>query len=92
MKVIILLVCLICILLLCHESVMFVGHSIPSVYAYCCEAGSVTGFETSIRSGPVPEATVLTVGEQPMIALYKFTKVIFNSYLITHSMPTQTAT
>ena len=35
----------------------------------------VAGFDATIRSSPVPEAKLITVGESPMIALYKVTKV-----------------
>ena len=45
------------------------------MYDYLCEASSVTGFEASIRSGPTPEAGVISVGENPMVALYKLSKV-----------------
>lgn len=62
-------------------SQLFIGHSTPSVYDYLCEASSVTGFESSIRSGPSPEARVLSVGEHPMIALYKLSKVTMHRVL-----------
>lgn len=33
------------------------------------------GFEAAIRSGPKPEAKLISVGENPIIALYKLSKV-----------------
>ncbi len=51
------------------------GHSTPTAFDHLCEASSVGGFETTLRSTPTPEAHLITVGESPMIALYKITKV-----------------
>ena len=40
----------------------------------------MAGFDATIRSAPVPEAKLITVGENPMIALYKITKVNINNF------------
>ncbi|XP_064392664.1 rab3 GTPase-activating protein non-catalytic subunit-like isoform X2 [Halichondria panicea] len=54
--------------------VVLLGHSTPTAFDHLCEASSVGGFETTLRSTPTPEAHLITVGESPMIALYKITK------------------
>ena len=51
------------------------AHTTPSSFDHLCEASNVAGFDATIRSAPVPEAKLITVGENPMIALYKITKV-----------------
>jgi len=54
---------------------VFVGPSTSSIYDYFCEASKVTGFESTIRSLPNAEAKIISVGQQPMIALYKLNRV-----------------
>ena len=54
------------------------GHSTASAYDYLCEASKVNGFESSIRSAPIPEAKLISVGQYPMVALYKINKVLLN--------------
>ena len=57
------------------------AHTTPSSFDHLCEASNVAGFDATIRSAPVPEAKLITVGENPMIALYKITKV-FQHYIV----------
>ena len=59
-----------------------VAHSTPSAFDHLCEASNVAGFDATIRSAPAPEARLIAVGEQPMIALYKITKVWLGCALI----------
>ncbi len=47
-----------------------------SSYDYFCEASKISGFESSIRSLPSAEAKIVSVGQQPMVALYKINKVL----------------
>ena len=56
-------------------SFSLLAHTTPSSFDHLCEASNVAGFDATIRSAPVPEAKLITVGENPMIALYKITKV-----------------
>ena len=58
---------------LCFSSSL--AHTTPTSFDHLCEASNVAGFDATIRSSPVPEAKLITVGEKPMIALYKITKV-----------------
>ena len=51
-----------------------------SAFDYLREASVLGGYDTVIRSGPSPEARLITVGEQPMVALYRITKVT-NKYV-----------
>lgn len=62
------------------------GHSTPSLYDYLCEASQVSGFEAAVRAGPLPEAKLISVGEHPIIALYKLTKVIISFVCLVHYM------
>lgn len=61
---------------------MYTGHSVPSVYDYLCEATNVVGFDASFKSGPTMEAKLISVGEHPMIALHKITKVHYFEYYL----------
>jgi len=54
--------------------VTLLAQSTTSSYDYLCEASSEGGSDVVIRGGPAPEARLIAVGEQPMIALYKITK------------------
>ena len=56
------------------------AHVTPPTFDHLCEASMVAGFDATIRSSPVPEAKLITVGESPMIALYKITKVVPHDY------------
>ena len=58
-----------------HTHTLTAGQSTSSLYDHLCEASSEGGCETIIRGGPTPEARLITVGEQPMITLYRITKV-----------------
>lgn len=60
---------------MCCYPAHILGHSTPSVYDYLHEASSVVGYEATVRSGPIPEARLISVGENPIIALYKLSKV-----------------
>ncbi len=52
------------------------GQSTVSAFDYLREASVVGGWDMTIRSGPVPEAKLIAVGEQPMVGLYRISKVI----------------
>ena len=47
----------------------------PTTFDYLTEASSVGGFDTVIRAGPSPQTKLIAVGESPMIALYRISKV-----------------
>ena len=51
------------------------GQSTVSAFDYLREASVVGGWDMTIRSGPVPEAKLIAVGEQPMVGLYRISKV-----------------
>ena len=57
--------------------IVLVGHSTSSIYDYFCEASKVTGFESAIRALPSAEAKIISVGQQPMVALYKLNKASY---------------
>lgn len=46
----------------------------------------MSGFEAAVRAGPLPEAKLISVGEHPIIALYKLTKVIISFVCLVHYM------
>ena len=56
-------------------SSLAIDYTTPSAFDHLCEASGVGGFDTTLRSSPISEAQLITVGESPMIALYKITKV-----------------
>ena len=49
--------------------------SVPTVYDYLCEAGNVGGYDTMVKGGPAPQSRLIAVGDSPMVALYKISKV-----------------
>lgn len=51
------------------------GPSTVSSFDYLREACVLGGHDTAIRSGPSPEARLIVVGEQHMIALFRVNKV-----------------
>ena len=51
------------------------GHSLPSYFDHLREACVVDGYDSVIRQGPLNEAKLVIVGEQPMISLYRLNKV-----------------
>ena len=52
------------------------GPSTVSSFDYLREACVLGGHDTTIRSGPSPEARLIVVGEQHRIALFRVNKVI----------------
>ena len=51
------------------------GQSTACAFDYLREASIVGGWDMTIRSGPTSEAKLISVGEQPMVALYRISKV-----------------
>ncbi|XP_019855954.1 PREDICTED: rab3 GTPase-activating protein non-catalytic subunit-like isoform X1 [Amphimedon queenslandica] len=51
-----------------------IGHSLPSYFDHLREASVVDGYESIIKQGPLNEAKLIVVGEQPMISLYRLNK------------------
>ena len=54
---------------------LMLGPSTVSSFDYLREACVLGGHDTAIRSGPSPEARLIVVGEQHMIALFRVNKV-----------------
>lgn len=57
------------------NDVALISQYIATSFDHLREASSVGGYGTILRAGPASEARLITVGEQPMISLYKITKV-----------------
>eukprot|EP00731_Ephydatia_muelleri_P022938 Em0015g521a len=45
-----------------------------SIFEHLCEASTVGGVDSSVKTTPSPVSRLIAVGEQPMIALYRITK------------------
>ena len=54
----------------------------PSYFDHLREACVVDGYDSVIRQGPLNEAKLIIVGEQPMISLYRLNKVNWNIALV----------
>ena len=67
--------CFVVFKIFCSLYCNYAGQSTASAFDYLREASIVGGWDMTIRSGPVPEAKLLAVGEQPMVGLYRISKV-----------------
>ena len=57
------------------ESTFYPAPYTSSIFDHLCEASTVGGVDTIVRAMPTPVSRLVAVGEQPMIALYRITKV-----------------
>ena len=62
-----------------HAFIFKIGHCEPSPFDHLREACLVEGHDAAIRYGPSTEAKLIAVGEQPMVSLYRVSKVCYVS-------------